>query len=332
MIKCKSCKNNVPKGAKVCPACGAKVKKPWYKQWWIWGIVCIFIIIGNINSTTQPVSNDDVVIGPTQIQQIDTYSNYQSQINKLENITMDSYSICEAVIPNFISDFKTIESAGNHSFAITLQDKTQFYLMTFAGEEYFGHTACIMTGEKEYKDRVRLYDAVIRNGKIVDRIACQHEYGKEEILKATYLSPKTITKTCSICGGVSQTEEGKKLSPISFEMTSYKIDFLGGITIKTKIRNNTDEEIKYAYFTLRFYNAVGDIIYSDMHNTASDGSMTWEVTGPIKPNKTKSFNGIGFYNHNFKGSYQLVKYTVVFMDGTQYSFTDLDSYDKVFID
>lgn len=43
MKVCKECGRMIAKSAKTCPYCGAKVK-PFYKRWWFWLIVAIFLI------------------------------------------------------------------------------------------------------------------------------------------------------------------------------------------------------------------------------------------------------------------------------------------------
>ena len=45
LMKCKICGADMAASAKVCPQCGAKNKKPFYKKWWFWLIV-VFIVIG----------------------------------------------------------------------------------------------------------------------------------------------------------------------------------------------------------------------------------------------------------------------------------------------
>lgn len=42
--KCKSCGEEIAKGAKVCPNCGAKQKKSIFKKWWFWIIVAVIAI------------------------------------------------------------------------------------------------------------------------------------------------------------------------------------------------------------------------------------------------------------------------------------------------
>lgn len=44
MINCKSCGKEIASNAKICPGCGAKNKKPFYKAVWFWVIIVIFII------------------------------------------------------------------------------------------------------------------------------------------------------------------------------------------------------------------------------------------------------------------------------------------------
>ena len=44
MIQCKVCNEEIAVGAKVCPKCGAKNKKPFYKKWWVWLIAIIVIV------------------------------------------------------------------------------------------------------------------------------------------------------------------------------------------------------------------------------------------------------------------------------------------------
>lgn len=61
MINCAQCSEEISAQAKTCPKCGAKVKKPFYKKWWVW--LLAVIVIGSIaggggdDSGTTSVSN-----------------------------------------------------------------------------------------------------------------------------------------------------------------------------------------------------------------------------------------------------------------------------------
>ena len=45
ITKCKICGADVATTAKACPACGGKIKKPFYKKWWVW-VLAVIVIIG----------------------------------------------------------------------------------------------------------------------------------------------------------------------------------------------------------------------------------------------------------------------------------------------
>lgn len=44
LVSCKECGHEIAESAKVCPNCGAKVKKPVYKRWWFWALLVVIII------------------------------------------------------------------------------------------------------------------------------------------------------------------------------------------------------------------------------------------------------------------------------------------------
>lgn len=49
LVICRNCNAPIAKNAKICPACGAKNKKPFYKKWWF-VLLVIIVGIGVINS------------------------------------------------------------------------------------------------------------------------------------------------------------------------------------------------------------------------------------------------------------------------------------------
>lgn len=58
MVNCKSCGKEIASNAKICPGCGAKNKKPFYKAVWFWAIVAI-IVIGAAASGNSTDSDKD---------------------------------------------------------------------------------------------------------------------------------------------------------------------------------------------------------------------------------------------------------------------------------
>ena len=59
MIKCKSCNKEIASNAKVCPNCGAKNKKPFYKSIWFW-VIIVIIVIGVVGGNDSSSSRDDL--------------------------------------------------------------------------------------------------------------------------------------------------------------------------------------------------------------------------------------------------------------------------------
>lgn len=57
LIQCPVCGAEMAASAKVCPKCGAKNKKPFYKKWWFYAIVAVAILCaigGAGNSDSSP--------------------------------------------------------------------------------------------------------------------------------------------------------------------------------------------------------------------------------------------------------------------------------------
>ena len=49
MIICRNCNTPIAKNAKVCPSCGAKNKKPFFKRWWF-VLFAVILVLGGIGS------------------------------------------------------------------------------------------------------------------------------------------------------------------------------------------------------------------------------------------------------------------------------------------
>lgn len=60
MKKCVVCGENIAKSAKICPHCGAKNKKPFYKKAWFWILIALVFIVLVLNIATGKTDLDTV--------------------------------------------------------------------------------------------------------------------------------------------------------------------------------------------------------------------------------------------------------------------------------
>lgn len=177
-----------------------------------------------------------------------------------------------------------------------------------------------------------------------------HSWIEDSIITATCSHPKQLINKCSVCGTTETIEQGSpiphpfgdwivsieattekegqqtrkctvcnhsenttilKKSPITIFDQSYSIDFLGGVEITRKIKNNTDKVIKYITLEWKCYNAVDDLIYDTITGKSTQRKY-W--TGPFNPGQTTNLTATGFYNSTFSNAV-LTEIQIEFMDG-----------------
>lgn len=65
MVICRNCNNPMSEKAKVCPSCGAKNKKPFYKKGWfiILAIIVVIGVIGFLGGGGDKIAWDDIILG-----------------------------------------------------------------------------------------------------------------------------------------------------------------------------------------------------------------------------------------------------------------------------
>lgn len=73
LVKCKACGNEIAKNAKVCPSCGAKNNKPFYKAWWFWVIVVFVVLIigGSVSGNDDTAESGNNVVQNETVKQND---------------------------------------------------------------------------------------------------------------------------------------------------------------------------------------------------------------------------------------------------------------------
>ena len=137
------------------------------------------------------------------------------------------------------------------------------------------------------------------------------------------------SKATSIKSSTTTTLTQKTLNaPIQFSVLGYDQDYVGGNSVKVRIKNTSEKDIKYVYYTLSFYNSVGDPICDTIRGWYT---MRWEVVGPIKPGHTTDFYGGIFYNQQFQGQYGITQFEIVYMDNSKItiSASDFSKYNEL---
>jgi len=191
-----------------------------------------------------------------------------------------------------------------------------------------------------------------------------HSWIEDSVIAATCSHPKQLVNKCSMCGTTNTIEEGStiphsfgewivsiepttekegqqtrkctvcdhsenttilKKSPITIFDQSYSIDFLGGVEITRKIKNNTDKVIKYITLEWKCYNAVDDLIYDTITGESTQRKY-W--TGPFNPGQTTNLKATGFYNSTFSNAV-LTEIQIEFMDGQIINITS-EEYTEIF--
>ena len=67
MVYCRNCNSPMAENAVVCPTCGAKNKKPFYKKWWfiVLAVLVLFSLIRSIGGGSDTPESNDVTKGET---------------------------------------------------------------------------------------------------------------------------------------------------------------------------------------------------------------------------------------------------------------------------
>lgn len=62
VVLCRKCNNTMDKGTKICPTCGAKNKKPFYKRWWfvLFAVFVIIVFLGTIDGGSEKISWEEI--------------------------------------------------------------------------------------------------------------------------------------------------------------------------------------------------------------------------------------------------------------------------------
>ena len=136
---CKNCNNPLPEKATVCPSCGAKIKKPVYKKWWLWLIVVLIVIgvassggTGSEPSVNQPSS-------PVTSEMKDNVTSDDISPVETENVSFNEPSESDSIPKEYKSALKKAESYSDmfHMSKAAIYDQ----LVSEYGEQFSAEAA-----------------------------------------------------------------------------------------------------------------------------------------------------------------------------------------------
>ncbi len=115
-MNCKKCGQEIDKKAVVCTNCGCKVKKPFYKKWWLWVVVVVIVIAigtsgGNNESTS--VSNTNSVSNTTEEITFEVVD-LQTMFDELDGNAMKAESSYQNKYVEFECKIKSFDSDGSY--------------------------------------------------------------------------------------------------------------------------------------------------------------------------------------------------------------------------
>lgn len=161
IMQCKICGKDVANSAKVCPNCGAKIKKPIYKRWWFI-VLIILVVLGAVFGSS---SSDE-----------STVSNSTATVTEQPKIEYTKYTVAEMVDDLKANALNAEDKYDNQYVEITGKlnniDSDGKYISVCPGRsdfELFDVQCYIMTDEQ--KDKVKtlsIGDRVTVKGKITN--------------------------------------------------------------------------------------------------------------------------------------------------------------------
>ena len=162
-MNCKKCGNEVDKKAGVCPNCGCKVKKPFYKKWWIWGILVVLVIAlasGSNGDKTNVNPSQPVDEGTESAQESITYEAVDLKVmfEDLKGNAMKAENNYQGKYVEFTAKIKSFDSDGKY---VSVEPTT-------ADEWNFDSAMCYIANEeqKNFLIEKNVGDVVTIKGKV----------------------------------------------------------------------------------------------------------------------------------------------------------------------
>lgn len=155
MMLCKSCGASIARSAKVCPSCGAKNKKPFYKRVWFWilVVIAVLLVLGSVGEekTHQKQTETDwssVQSLVSQLQDMQPTASPEPADSAASQVSEDS-SVSQSVSESTPPQSQTEESQSQPAAVSTDEMRPEFKNAMDQYEEFMDEYCRFM---EKYKD------------------------------------------------------------------------------------------------------------------------------------------------------------------------------------
>lgn len=166
---------------------------------------------------------------------------------------------------------------------------------------------------------------------------CSHSYTLKET-EATCLSGGYATYQCSLCGETKREYESAlghdwlnnrckrcsatkdlELDPfnngiLTIEQIDWDINSAEGVELSITCTNHTNKQIAYVYFTLKFYDRMGNPAYCSIRR---EHTRSLKVTGPINAGENDTYYWDPIIYNGSTAAIKPIKIEIEFTDGTR---------------
>jgi RNA polymerase subunit RPABC4/transcription elongation factor Spt4 len=186
LIICKHCGKEIAASAKICPNCGGKNKKPFYKKAWFWILVVIILIAAISSSGSKSSSNDTKKIGEVSSSGTDTNTD-SSSTNNDENTSQESEEEVQTVykVGDILHDGNmdiVYISSGDY-------DESNQYLQPSDGNKYIYLNFAFINTSDSSDTSISFYSFEC----YADGYSCDAYYGGDDSLSATLSAGRSTT-------------------------------------------------------------------------------------------------------------------------------------------
>lgn len=275
MVKCKHCGQEIAKGAKTCPNCGGKNKKPFFKKWWFWLLVIIVVGGGALGNGDKKSESGKVEVTADKDKNKET----KNEKNDTKKDDSEKTETKEAATDAKADDF---------AYEVT-DSNFEYYTNSIGTVEYYGYVEITNTGKTNLYMEKCTFDIEDNDGHLLQ--SDDFIYNTVDILAPgevgyfyNSIGSSSFDDGVDLSNGVklvpNYTVSEAKGDVVDYEVsdTGIKEDKISGVKVTGRVENKTDEDDSLVTISVIFYNKKGKVI-----------GITSDLIDELKAGEKKSF-------------------------------------------